>query len=381
MSVRQSSHCALVVLLLFVASNALCMPRLLSSANSGSSSLVLFMGNKYSTFSKKQLDPIEATKLKVLQQQQQDEELKEAHKGASRGTTIPTRFGASAMKKTLRLTTTTTTTAAAAASVPITSPAATISPSDPFSFGYVHVGKIQSAHGVKGEVKISMQETDFAHSRLAANSTLYIKKPNRLTPRPITVLSSRATSSSQDAKTFLVHLDHILTRAQADALVSYKVYVKTQDRPALGEDEYLIRDLVGMVVEHVHTKQILGTVVGVVPPEELTDSPSASKLMHAMLEIEKANHGSVGGGGGEGKGALCLVPLVPQIVTLVLLAEKRILLDPPAGLLDLIYHTAPKRVTIRGFLPAQSAYLKPLERRQLAKCFTLLYKVGGQVVI
>jgi|AntAceMinimDraft_5_1070358.scaffolds.fasta_scaffold541940_1 hypothetical protein len=62
--------------------------------------------------------------------------------------------------------------------------------------------------------------------------------------------------------------------------------------------------------------------------------------MHAMLEIKLS-----------GTGALCLIPLVPQIVKSVNLAERRVLLEPPPGLLDLSYEEKQKRVIIRGYLP------------------------------
>jgi hypothetical protein len=47
---------------------------------------------------------------------------------------------------------------------------------------------------------------------------------------------------------------------------------------------------------------------------------------------------------------LVLIPLVPQIVPVVQVSEKKVFIDPPAGLLDLTYFRE-ERVRIKGFLP------------------------------
>ena len=57
-----------------------------------------------------------------------------------------------------------------------------IVPSDPSSFGYLQIGFVSGTHGVRGEVKVSI-ESDFAESYLRQGNTIYIKRPNRLTPR------------------------------------------------------------------------------------------------------------------------------------------------------------------------------------------------------
>jgi hypothetical protein len=58
---------------------------------------------------------------------------------------------------------------------------------------------------------------------------------------------------------------------------------------------------------------------------------------------------------------------VPQIVTHVDLVRRVVVVDPPAGLLDLVYVEKQKTVALRGFLPAESVVLT-------AKAKKLLYK-------
>jgi hypothetical protein len=47
---------------------------------------------------------------------------------------------------------------------------------------------------------------------------------------------------------------------------------------------------------------------------------------------------------------LVMIPLVPEIVPKIDLAEKVILINPPSGLLDLTY-IREEKVRIKGFLP------------------------------
>ena len=94
---------------------------------------------------------------------------------------------------------------------------ASLDPSDPSSFGYMHIGSIIGPHGVKGEVKLKT-DTDFSHARLAEGSILYVKKPSRRAPRPIEVAASRSVatgnngSSGKGTGTFLVKIKGISSR-------------------------------------------------------------------------------------------------------------------------------------------------------------------------
>lgn len=233
-----------------------------------------------------------------------------------------------------------------------------------------------------------LMETDFADERLSPGSVLYIRRPNRLTPRPVSIESGRRQASNH----YLVKIHGISTRLGAMVLKDYAVYARQEDRPALKGDEYLVRDLVGLScytlqattasaeiaattrkskkkevpkdssVDNSSSSVCVGKVVGVVLPEDLCDSPSLAKLMHSMLEIQKI-----------GSAELCLLPLVPQIVIHVDIAGGRILLNPPAGLLDMVYIEKPKPVALRGFLPEKSIVLSAADRKVLEKQSKLLF--------
>ena len=343
--------------------------------------------NKYSEFSKQsELDPIEETIQKV---ETAAAKTRIDNAVPTRGTTVPT-LAASPKRASSRSSNSSGNASSNASSYATTNTSSSMSsscnsanvaaqehqnpvvmdkyeaivPSDPFTFGYVQIGKCLGPHGVHGEIKVQM-ETDFADVRLQEGSLLYVKRPHRLTPRPVRVESGRR----QVGNTYLVRLESIKSRLGALAFKGFLLYVKSEDRPALQTDEYLVRDLVGLecCVEAAagsgrQVQTVVGTVVGVVLPEELCDTPSAAKLMHAMIEVKLA-----------GTENLTLLPLVPQIVLRVDLRAGRILLDPPAGLLDLVYVEKEKTVPLRGFLPEQSVCLSRQDRRWLEKASMLLY--------
>eukprot|EP01041_Mallomonas_annulata_P001589 gene1589-3070_t len=286
--------------------------------------------NKYLKFSKKMEDPIDVAVKRI---KEEEETIKMERSAPSRGTTVPNIFTYTARKR-----------KTAFSNVNI------INPSDPFTFGYERIGVLSGPHGVKGELKIQM-ETDFAEFRVSNGSTLYLKRPNRRTPRPITVKSGRR----QVGNTYLVCFERVCSRESAEAFKNFIVYARVEDRPKLMKDEYLVRDLVGLQCYRYapgSSQTLVGPmaeVVGVVPPEDLCD-PAAAKFMHAMLELQLIRSTSSPTSFSDTPD-LCLVPLVPEIVLEVDLVLRRIILDPPGGLLELTYKEPPPKIALRGFLP------------------------------
>lgn len=303
--------------------------------------------NKYSQFSSNTdiIDPLEAAKAKQDEMKSMGNDLS----APVRGTTVPVR------NQTL-------VTDNSSVSFPSYNQ---IVPSDPYTFGFVQIGTVLGPHGVKGEMKVKL-ETDFADMRIKPDSILYIKRPNRRTPRPITVKKGR----KQIDDIFLIQFSDINSRLSASVFRDYNVYVRASDRPMLNEDEHLIRDLVDLSCYSNFTldddgKEIydgyIGKVNGVIPADELCD-PATASLMHAMLEIRKPGLA----------GELCLIPFVPSIVLRVSYDQRAILIDPPEGLLDLVY-IENKRVVIRGLLPSVASGLTLEERTILERRNTILF--------
>ncbi len=294
--------------------------------------------NKYARFSKStQTKALESVEEAMSRSNERNDAKSKDPGAAIRGTTVPT----------------------LAASPKITKTSAkfdnyrSIVPSDPFTFGYVEIGTIGPPHGIKGELKISMHNTDFALHRLKQDSLLYIKKPSRRSPRPIRISSARR----QVNNAWLVRFENISNRASAMAFRNFKVFVRAEDRPHTASNEYLIRDLVGLecLVKGEEEQWVsVASVHGVVPPDELCD-PGVRHLMHSQLEL--LLHKSQ---------KLCLIPLVPSIVVNVDVQKGQVLLEPPPGLLDYTYEQKPRRVVVRGYLPL-AASLTDAERRALSE--------------
>ena len=235
-----------------------------------------------------------------------------------------------------------------------------IVPSDPYTFGFVEIGRISQSHGVKGELKLQIEtDADLAEHYLRANTVVFIRRPNRLTPRPIRVIQCRR----QEGSLYLLALENILTRQAADMFRGYTLYIRKADRPSLNSNEYLVRDLVGLNCSV--NSRIIGHLQGVVLPNDLCESVSTAAKMHALLEIKLI-----------GSGKLTLLPFVPSIVTDVNLESKIIYLDPPDGLLDLVYDENVK-VVIRGFLP-EVATLTPEARKWFEALYSVIEKKEAQ---
>jgi len=307
--------------------------------------------NKYTEFSKPAV-AIESLDEAIRKADVKAAQIKEERSAPNRGTTVPTLSASPRVsRKRKPAPKSAMTNNSSLVKATATDIYESIVPTDPYTFGYVQIGKFLSPHGVHGEIKV-MLETDFADTRLAPGSILYVKRPHRLTPRPVRVESGRR----QAGNTFLLQLESIKTRIGALAFKDFVVYVKQEDRPELQTDEYLVRDLVGLPCYVDGQALEVGTVVGVVLPEDLCESSQVASLMHSMIEVQK-----------RGSKELCLLPLVPQIVTHVDLKAKRIIIDPPAGLLELVYEEKIKPVALRGFLPSKSIVISDTVRAELEK--------------
>ena len=233
-----------------------------------------------------------------------------------------------------------------------------IDPYDPTTFGYIEIGSIVGAHGVRGWVKVKAS-TDFIVERLCTAGIRHVKAPTKRAPRQITLLQGKHRHQDE----YLVQFRDIMDRDAALRLRGSLLYVREEQRQQedsqrLQEEEYLVSDLVGLEVflvdeepgqdggkDEDHNRSFVGTVAGVVFADDL----ASIALGHDYLELVMPR-GSVSGLASF-RDELVLIPLVPQIVPIVDLSQRVIYIDPPEGLLDLTYVRDDKS-RIKGFLPA-----------------------------
>jgi 16S rRNA processing protein RimM len=166
------------------------------------------------------------------------------------------------------------------------------------------VGRVTRPHGVRGELAVEVR-TDDPELRFAAGAVLATEPP---AAGPLKVSQVRWHSGK-----LLLSFDGVADRDAADGLRGVLLVVDSADLEDVADpDEFRDHELIGLAVygpgdEHV------GTVTDV--------------LHHGQDLLVVA-------GAGARTGTEIMVPFVTQIVPEVDLRGERIVIDPPAGLLD-----------------------------------------------
>ena len=164
------------------------------------------------------------------------------------------------------------------------------------------VGRVARAHGNKGPVIVN-PETDFPGERFAAGNTLVVEQAGTSTTRRI------ASVRFQQGRP-IIAFDGIETMNDAEALAGADLKVPASALAPLPGGTFYRHDLVGCEVKDAAGSAI-GLVTGVEGPLE------RSRLVVAGT-----------------KGEL-LIPMVEGICVSVDTANRVIVVDPPAGLLEL----------------------------------------------
>lgn len=164
------------------------------------------------------------------------------------------------------------------------------------------IGRVIRPQGNRGEVVVA-PETDRPEQRFRVGAPVTAVQ-NGAT-RTLTVRESR----EHDGR-WVVGFDGVRTIDDAEALRGAELTIDADALPALEAGRYYVHDLAGCVVETT-----TGARVGVV--EKVDTSVGTTVLV-------------VGAGGRE-----VLVPFAAEICRVVDVSGKRIVIDPPEGLLDL----------------------------------------------
>jgi 16S rRNA processing protein RimM len=168
------------------------------------------------------------------------------------------------------------------------------------------VGRVGRAHGVRGEVSVEVR-TDDVERRFAVGSVLASRTRDGESGPSLTVAQSRPHSGR-----LLVAFEEIHDRDTAESLRGSLLVVDSETSvPVADDDEWWDHDIVGLDVVLVD-----GSPLGVV--EDVLHVPGSD-----LLSVRRAN------------GAEVLVPFVSAIVPKVDLEHRRLVVDPPAGLLEL----------------------------------------------
>jgi 16S rRNA processing protein RimM len=164
------------------------------------------------------------------------------------------------------------------------------------------VGRVARAHGNRGEVIVN-PETDFIEDRFAVGAELLVRTAGG-------VSRIRVTAMRLHQGRPIIGLGGVVTMNDADAMAGAELRVPVAELEALPDGMFYRHDLVGCRVETTG-----GDRVGDV--EKVEGDLGASRL------VVKAPGGEV------------LIPLARAICVVIDIAARRIVVDPPDGLLDL----------------------------------------------
>ena len=164
------------------------------------------------------------------------------------------------------------------------------------------VGRIARAHGIRGQVIVSL-ETDFPEERFRPGAELFIERNGAV--QALTLTSVRFHRDRP-----VVGIAGVETMNDAEALAGRELRVPVDRLAPLPGGTFYRHDLIGCRVE-TPAGEVVGTV------ENVEGTVSGSRLVVA------ATRGEV------------LIPLVAEICLTIDPAGKRIVVDPPEGLLDL----------------------------------------------
>jgi 16S rRNA processing protein RimM len=183
-------------------------------------------------------------------------------------------------------------------------------PSDANWDDMVLVGIIARAHGLRGQVVVN-PETDFVEERFAPGARVWARiggDPTRLTVGSMRVQGGRP----------VIGFEGIETIEAAEALAGTELRIPESELQPLAEGTFYHHQLIGCEVV-TDTGNVIGSVTKV-------DDGAGSTLL-----VVQGQDGEV------------LIPLVQDICTAIVPAERRIVVTLPPGLLELNERTRPSR--------------------------------------
>ena len=163
------------------------------------------------------------------------------------------------------------------------------------------VGRIARAHGLRGQVIVN-PETDFPDERFQPGAELFIERGG-------TIETLRVTTARFHRQRPVIGIAGIETMNAANTLAGQELRVPVDRLAVLPPDTFYRHDLIGCAVE---TRD--GRAIGIVRDVEGT-------LTGSRLVVD-------------GEGGEVLIPLVAPICTAIDPAAKRIIVDPPEGLIE-----------------------------------------------
>lgn len=164
------------------------------------------------------------------------------------------------------------------------------------------VGRIARAHGNRGQVIVNL-DTDFPDERFQPGAELFVARRGNVEPLTLTTVRFQGDRP-------VVGIGGIDTIDAAEELAGLELRIPVGRLASLPAGTFYRHDLVGCRVE-----TLAGEPVGIV--EDVEGTLTGSRLVVA------------------GRRGEILIPLASEICTTIDVNAKRIVIEPPEGLLDL----------------------------------------------
>ena len=198
---------------------------------------------------------------------------------------------------------------------------------------WLEIGTIVSAQGLQGEIRVYPQ-SDFPE-RFQKPGQRWLQLPGK-EPVAVNLVRGRFVPGKD---LYIINLEGITSREAVDALRGGKLLVPQSDRIALPPDQFHVMDLIGLGVYNQKTGVAIGTVVDVIPAGndllevELAVQPPIPEVKEKVVpnrksKIPKPKRQT------EPQPVTILIPFVMEIVPVVNIAEQRLEINPPVGLLE-----------------------------------------------
>lgn len=201
---------------------------------------------------------------------------------------------------------------------------------------WLEIGTIVAPQGLRGELRV-YPDSDFPE-RFLEPGTRWLQHPETQAIEVIELLGGRYVPGKN---LYIIALEGIENREQAEVLRDYKLLVSKNDRPILEEDEYHVSDLISLEVYHQQTGENIGIVIDVFtagndllevklhnqPEVEITPVRDLSQISRRSKRKKPKT--------AQNKPATIFIPFVKEIVTVVDIANGKIAINPPEGLLEI----------------------------------------------
>jgi len=120
--------------------------------------------------------------------------------------------------------------------------------------GFIHIGKITSAAGIKGEVKAFLYSGNSRNIR--EGITLYTKENNQ--KKEYTVENVRDQN-----RVFVIKLEGIDDRNASEGMRNIPLFISESDLQKLPEGTHYVKDMIGMKVFDRKSNKVIGKIVNV----------------------------------------------------------------------------------------------------------------------